>query len=246
MLIFRNAVFIAAIAGLCAGLVLAALQSFATVPLIMEAETYESSAPAHHHGHSTEASDESASGSHHHDEDAWAPADGIERFAYTALVNVVTGIGFALILVAASELAGGIAGWRPGLLWGLAGFAVFILAPGLGMPPELPAMPAGDLVARQSWWMATVLLTAGGLALIFFWRSLPLALLAIAMIVAPHVWGAPLPDSFETPVPADLHHRFVVASTMTNLLFWLVLGMAAGAARSRLNLGAPKTANGFA
>lgn len=246
MLVFRNAVFAAAIAGLCAGLVLAALQSFATVPLIMEAETYEGSAPAHEHGHSAEEAGDAASGGHHHDENAWAPDDGIERFAYTALVNVVTGIGFALILVAASELAGGIAGWRPGLLWGLAGFAIFTLAPGLGMPPELPAMPAGDLVARQIWWLATVLLTAGGLALILFWRSLPLALVAIAMIVAPHIWGAPLPASFETPVPADLHHRFIVASTITNLLFWLVLGMAAGTARNRLQLGAPKPANGFA
>ena len=31
--------------------------------------------------------------------------------------------------------------WRQGLFWGFAGFAVFTLAPGLGLPPELPAMP---------------------------------------------------------------------------------------------------------
>ena len=62
---------------------------------------------------------------------------------------MVTGIGFALVLVAVSEALGGIAGWRQGLVWGFAGFAVFTLAPGLGLPPELPAMPAADLVARQ-------------------------------------------------------------------------------------------------
>ena len=82
---------------------------------------------------------------HEHDEEAWAPADGFERFAYTALANVVTAIGFALMLVAVSELAGGIANWRQGVFWGFAGFAVFTLAPGLGLPPELPAMPAADL-----------------------------------------------------------------------------------------------------
>ena len=83
---------------------------------------------------------------HEHEEEAWAPADGFERFAYTALANIVTGIGFALILVAASEFAGGIANWRQGVFWGFAGFAVFTLAPGLGLPPELPAMPAADLL----------------------------------------------------------------------------------------------------
>ncbi len=241
MLIFRNAVFTAAIAGLFAGLFLAALQSFATVPLILQAETFEASAPDNGgHAQPDEGNVESD------EEETWAPADGAERIGYTVLANIVTGIGFALILVVASELAGGISGWRHGLLWGAAGFAVFTLAPGLGLPPELPAMPAADLAARQGWWIATVLMTAGGLALIAFWRSLPLALLAIAMIVAPHVWGAPLPDSFESPVPEALHHRFVVAVTVTSLMFWLALGMAAGVVRNRLQLASGEAANGLA
>ena len=41
MNLFRNAVFTAAIAGLFAGLVMTALQTFATVPLILQAETFE-------------------------------------------------------------------------------------------------------------------------------------------------------------------------------------------------------------
>ena len=81
---------------------------------------------------------------------AWAPADGFERSAFTALANVVTAIGFALLLVTASELSGGLTGWRQGVFWGLAGFAVFTLAPGLGLPPELPGMPAADLGRRSS------------------------------------------------------------------------------------------------
>lgn len=241
MHIFRNVVFTAAIAGLFAGLVFAALQAVVTVPMITEAETYEASAPADDHEGGSHGDD-----GHHHDEDAWAPEDGAERFVYTSLSNVVSAIGFALLLIVASELAGGLAGWRAGLMWGLSGFAVFTLAPGLGLPPELPAMPAADLVARQIWWIATVLLTAGGLALIVFGRSLSLALLAVAMIVAPHLWGAPLPDSFESPVPQALHHRFVVAVTITNLLFWVVLGLATAFVGGRLGLGVREPANGLA
>lgn len=234
----RNVVFIAALAGLVAGIVLAALQAYATVPLILQAETFENAGGGHEHA--VAPADAAAAAQapaqavpHEHNEEAWAPADGFERFAYTVAANVVSGIGFALILVAVSELAGGIAGWRQGLFWGFAGFAVFTLAPGLGLPPELPAMPAADLLDRQVWWIATVVATAAGLALMAFRRSVVFALIGVALIIAPHIVGAPQPATHESPIPADLHHDFVVATTLTNLLFWLVLGGVAGAIRSR-------------
>ncbi len=44
--------------------------------------------------------------------------------------------------------------------------------------------------------------------------------------MAPHIVGAPQPVSFETAIPEGLHHQFVVAVTMTNLVFWVVLGAA--------------------
>lgn len=230
MTVFRNVVFLAALAGLIAGTVMTGLQSFFTVPLILEAETYETAAPAHDHG-------AAAGAAHTHDEEGWVPSDGLERMAFTALANVVTAIGFALVLVVASEFAGGIAGWRQGLIWGLAGFAVFTLAPGLGLPPELPAMPVADLAARQEWWIFTVAMTAAGLALIAFPRRPWAALAGIALIVAPHAVGAPQPESHDSPVPENLHHRFVVATTLTSLLFWLVLGAATGALRRRFAAG---------
>ncbi|PZO82215.1 MAG: cobalt transporter [Mesorhizobium amorphae] len=233
MSIFRNVVFVAALAGLVAGLALAVVQSFTTVPLILQAETFEGAAPAHDHGTGA------AEAAHSHDDEGWAPADGFERFAYNVLANIVSGVGFALILVVASEFAGGIGGWRQGLFWGFAGFGVFTLAPGLGLPPELPAMPAADLWARQVWWVGTILATAAGLALIAFRRSAPLAILGVALIVAPHIIGAPQPDSFETAVPEALHHCFVVAVTVTNLVFWLMLGAGVGLFRSRFALGEP-------
>jgi len=230
-------VFAAAAAGLLAGLILAALQTYATVPLILQAETFEmSGAPAHDHGAVAEAAPAdtaAAAESHHHGGDAWAPADGFERFAYTLGINVVSGIGFALVLVAASEFAGGISSWRQGLIWGFAGFAVFTLAPGLGLPPELPAMPAADLVARQVWWIGTVAATAAGLALIAFSGNAPLSILGVALIVAPHIIGAPQPESHDSAVPESLHHQFVVATTVTNLIFWVALGGIVGLVRQR-------------
>ncbi len=234
MNIFRSAVFTAAAAGLLAGILLAALQTFATVPLILQAETFENAGGGHDHG-ATEAAPagEAAAAPDHHGEDAWGPQDGFERFAYTTGANIVSGFGFALLLVAASELAGGILSWRQGMMWGFAGFAVFTLAPGLGLPPELPAMPAADLFARQVWWIATVVATAGGLALVAFRGTPAASILGVALIVLPHIIGAPQPDSHESPVPADLHHQFVVAVTVTNLIFWVALGGMIGLVRQR-------------
>ena len=228
MNLFRSVVFIAALAGLVAGLAMTGLQAAFTVPLILQAEVFEGAAE---HGH------DAAAPAHEHEEEGWSPADGAERLAFTALANVVTGVGFALLLVVASELAGGLVGWRKGLIWGLAGFAIFTLAPGLGLPPELPAMPAADITARQVWWVLTASATAAGLALIAFRPSALLAALGIVLLVFPHLVGAPQPPSHETPIPPDLLHRFVVAVTMTNLVFWAVLGVLVGLFRPRFGKG---------
>ncbi|MDX8509982.1 CbtA family protein [Mesorhizobium captivum] len=263
MNLFRNVVFIAAIAGLVAGIVLACMQAYATVPLILKAEVYEKAGDGHHHDHAATSDNYAMSSAAPADntmssaapapteaaapaeDEDWAPADGFERFAFNVVANVVTGIGFALILVAVSEFAGGIGNWRQGVFWGLAGFAVFTLAPGLGLPPELPAMPAAELLPRQIWWVSTVAATAIGLGLIAFRKS-PLAILAVVLIVAPHIVGAPQPDSFETAIPEGLHHQFVVAVTVTDLVFWLVLGAVVGVVRGRFTGTATSLRDSFA
>jgi cobalt transporter subunit CbtA len=237
MSLFRTIVFVSGLAGLVAGLGLTGMQYAGTVPLILKAEVYEGQgATAAPHAHDAAAGQAAATHSHDaadaHEE--WAPADGFQRSAFTALANVVTAIGFALLLVTASELGGGLSGWRQGVFWGLAGYAVFTLAPGLGLPPELPGMPAADLAERQVWWIGTALATAAGLALLVFRRSLAWTVLGIGLIVAPHLVGAPKPDSFETAVPEGLLHDFVVAVAVTSLLFWVLLGGMAGYVRARL------------
>jgi cobalt transporter subunit CbtA len=234
----RSILFVAALAGLAAGVAMTLMQFFATVPLILEAETFETAAAVpHDHGAGAVEPHDHGTGvvapHDHGDGEEWAPADGFPRMSLTAAANLVTAIGFGLLLVAASEFAGGIASWRQGLVWGLAGFAVFTLAPGLGLPPELPGMPAAELGARQGWWIATVVLTAGGLALIAFGRGAWIGVAGAALLVLPHLVGAPQPVSHETAVPSELHHRFVVAVTVTNLVFWLALGLAVSLVRPR-------------
>jgi cobalt transporter subunit CbtA len=232
---FRNIVVVATLAGVIAGAGMTIAQHFATVPLILKAEIYEEGASAPDHGQAAvhEHEHDTAAAAHEHEHGGWQPSDGFERTFFSFLANILTGIGFALLLVATSELFGGIKDWRQGVFWGLAGFAAFTLAPGLGLPPELPAMPAGELGARQLWWTATALCTAIALGLMVYQRSLPAILAAIALLVAPHLIGAPQPASYESPIPEGLHHSFVVAVVLTTLLFWLLLGALAGLFRER-------------
>jgi len=228
---FRSIVVVAALAGAIAGLGMTLAQQLTTVPLILKAEVYEQGPEASAHDHGNAATAEA--GAHEHGDEGWSPADGVERTFFSALANVITGIGFALLLVAVSELFGGIGNWRQGLFWGLAGFTVFTLAPGLGLPPELPAMPAAELGARQLWWLAAALSTAIALGLLVYGRSAVAAIAAIVLLVMPHLIGAPQPVSYQSPIPEGLHHSFVVAVVLTTLLFWVLLGGLAGLFRGR-------------
>ncbi|WJR69013.1 CbtA family protein [Neorhizobium sp. CSC1952] len=243
MSLFRNIVLTAVIAGLVAGLLLTVLQSFSTVPLILQAETYENAGGAEAgHSHSHEAAPAAgaaapAAAEHSHGEEAWAPADGFERFIYTAAANILSAIGFGLVLIAISEALGGLKGWHGGLMFGMAGFLAVSLAPGLGLPPELPGMPAAELGPRQVWWISTAVCTAFGLGLLAYTRSVVFAVPAIVLLIAPHVVGAPLPPTHETAVPLELHARFVNAVYVTNLVFWAALGALAGVVRERFRAG---------
>ncbi len=204
MAVFRAIILAGALAGLICGLAMTGLQRIGTVPLILQAETYE-----HDHG----------------DEDhVWQPAEGFERTAYTALFNIVEWIGFGFLLTGAMVVSKRETGWREGFLWGLAGFICVLLAPSLGLPPELPGVPAPALEPRQLWWLLTAGATASGLALIVFKPSPPAAILAVVVICIPHLIGAPHLDHVETEVPETLSHQFTVAVTLTTFACWSLLG----------------------
>lgn len=238
---FRPIVFAAALAGLIVGLVITVAQQFGTVPLILAAEVYEKAAeeaavatPDTAEPAMLQAADgqsapistaaEPVVAEHEHSAEAWEPRDGFERNAYTALFNIVDWVGFGLLLTGAIVLMRRPIEWREGFLWGLAGFVAFVWAPSLGLPPELPGIPAAELGPRQVWWIGTVLATAISLGLVAFYRTPAAAVGAIVLFALPHVIGAPALESVETNVPETLSHQFSVAVILTTLLSWSLLG----------------------
>jgi cobalt transporter subunit CbtA len=244
MQMFRRLFIAAASAGLLSGLFVTLIHQVTTVPVILAAEVFEkaadeqapAAAPAADAAATPAAAStaDAATGESHegHDHGAmeWEPQDGFERTAFTVLADLLTGIGFSLLLIAGFAVSGRAVDWRQGVYWGLAGFAVFILAPGLGLPPEIPGTAAADLTARQIWWVATALLTAGGLGLLFYVKEpKPLwVIVALALIVLPQAIGAPQPDEYSSAAPEALAHRFVVATMIATLLFWAVVGALSG------------------
>ncbi len=155
--------------------------------------------------------------------------------------NVGTAIGFSLLLV-------GILTWRntvslpQGLLWGAVGFAVFFAAPSLGLAPEIPGAFAADLLDRQIWWIGTAIATAIGLGLLITVPGMPFKIAGAALLVIPHLIGAPHPEVMGGAAPQELADRFVVASAVANAVFWLALGLISAGAYLLLNRKQPSEA----
>lgn len=221
---FSRLILCALFAGLITGLILSVIHLFTVTPLIQAAEHYEIA----------EASDH---GSHEHGDVTWSPEEGAERTFYTFASSVSGAIGFAAILLGLmSQLQlQGITKLSPvkGALWGLAGFIAFFAAPGIGLPPEIPGVEAVTVEHRQAWWLLTVIAVAIGICILAF-SPLKFKAAGLISIALPYVIGAPQVDGVEFvhPDPAaieallELHQQFIVASSISNLCFWLVLGVA--------------------
>jgi len=219
---------ISIVAGLVAGIIVSGVQMLRVVPLIQKAETYEQATPTAAHTHGAAAQD-----GHTHNDAAWAPDSWLERMAFTLLANVLTAVGFALLLNAALAIYGRPIGFKQGVIWGLAGFAVFALAPAVGMPPELPGMQAAELFERQAWYFGTIAGTGAGLALIVFSIFWPLRALGAILILVPHIIGAPHPAELSGNTPPELAAMFVIASLATTAVLWIVLGGISGYLQAR-------------
>ena len=128
------------LAGLLAGLIVAALQHVTTTPLILKAETYEAAlalkAPTLAafdgeakiilaHGPAGDAPG--------HDHAEWKPQDGFQRTLFTSAVTIATAIGFAGLLLAGMIAAGDTIDQRNALVWGACGFLALGLAPAMGL-----------------------------------------------------------------------------------------------------------------
>ncbi len=214
---------IALLAGVAAGLVVTAVELLWTVPIILDAEVYE-----HFGGILPEGGFEVAKAQMLADDAAAGASESIwQRHGITAIANVLLGVGAALVLSGLFNLLGH-AGLKRGLLWGLGAFLVVAAAPALGLPPELPGTIAAELSARQSWWLATAALTAAGLAAFAYGPSWPWKIAGLALIAAPHVYGAPHPEVYDAVAPVALEHEFIAASLFSSAVFWVVLGLGVG------------------
>ncbi|MCP4333197.1 MAG: hypothetical protein GY785_11120 [Gammaproteobacteria bacterium] len=232
-MIFSRIIYSAILVGLVTGVLLSSLQIASLNPIIFAAEAYELDA-----GEAAvdKGGDAHSDHAHEHGEGAWAPADGLERTAYTFLANILLSTGFAAMMLALMNLPWltrkRSISWSQGSLWGLAGFVVMFLAPALGLPPEIPGVTAAPLEHRQIWWLLSALSVAIGLG-IFAFTTVRIKALGLLFLVIPYVVGAPHVDGpmFHHPDPnaaqalVYLHQQFVVISGITSLIFWLILGL---------------------
>ena len=216
---FQKIFFAAVVSGVIAGLFATAVQSVRVIPQIFEAEKLERREPVPipqtHEDHPEEEG-------------------GLARLALTLVSNVVSAIGFALLLVGCFALYGEV-DWRRGILWGVGGFIVFALAPAVGLPPELPGSPAAPLPHRQVWWILTVAGTASGLSLLAFKPGALFKALGVALIILPQVIGAPHPEAGGGSPPQALMGSFIPTALAASAAFWVVLGLCAGYFFGRLS-----------
>ena len=234
-------------AGIAVGLIVAILQHVTLVPLILEAEKYEDGKLTVQHKHTqalptdigaqvaialpavigaAQAHDEKPAAAKAEEESPW-------RAVFTFIATTLTAVGFALLLTGAYAVSGRPVDAREGLLWGMAGFAAFALAPAFGLPPELPGAVAAELTMRQVWWTATMAATAVGIGLLVFMPRAWTIALAVVLLVAPHLIGAPHPHEGAGVVPPELAAAFAARSLGANAVLWALLGLATGALYAR-------------
>ena len=218
------------VAGFVAGLFAAALHFFLVQDLILQSELYETgeevhfqqAAPQAGHGDAAQVGHDHAS----HDHDT-SDAGALSRNALTWLFAGVIYAGYGLMLAAAYQLArllGFEVTLARGVLWGLAGFVTFQMAPAMGLAPNLPGTVSADITDRQIWWFGTMVATGAGFALIAYGRSLGLVALAVLLIALPHVIGAPALDTFYGVAPPEIAATFATRVLGIGLAAWVVLG----------------------
>ncbi len=224
--LFTSAVF----AGLIAGLIAVLLQFTLMQSLILEGEEYETGNKSHFGGvlvlnEALEASGEAAT------EVAEEPENLLKRYSLAFFVQFIVFVGWGLIMVAGFAVAdrfGRKVTVKDGLLWGIAGFTAVHMLPGIGLAPELPGTPAAELELRQLWWVTTVIAAVLGLALIAYGRGAIFVVVGLALLIAPHLIGAPRLDGYAGLAPPELSGEYVARSLAVSMAVWAVLGLAAG------------------
>lgn len=248
-MIFQRLIWASLVAAVLVGSVQSGVQQWQAVPIIHAAEVYEgqkAEAPAAPVAALPHAHAEGIAPDHAHGAaEEWAPADGVERNAWTWVANVLHAFSMALLVFAVM----GICLWRGtamrsvslGLLVAAAGWLSFHFWPSLGLHAEIPGMDAARLGSRQGWWV----LAAGSAALACVslaglrgpWRwAAAAAWLAFPFVVgAPHISADPL-AGFSGEAQSQLRElgtQFIWATTWLSLSFWAAMGLVCGAAFQR-------------
>jgi len=212
--ILISAIFAGAAAGLFAGI----LQLIFVQPVLLHAELYESGELVHFGG--------TANSAH-----PALPGFDVMRDGLSLIFTMLIYTGYALLMIAMMNIAeerGAQIDGRWGIIWGVAGFVAFHLAPGFTLAPEVPGVAAADVTARQVWWFATVISAAIAMWLLAFGGNWAMWGAAAVLLMAPHLIGAPEPDSFTGPVPTEIGALFAARALGVGLAAWVLLGCFAG------------------
>lgn len=207
-------------AGAAAGLITALLQLVFVQPVLLHAELYEGGDLVHFGAEAVSA----------HPDLPGLFADPV-RDALSIVFTMLTYTGYGLVMVALMSLAerqGHAVSARSGILWGLAGFITFHFAPGLTLAPEVPGVAAADVGLRQIWWSITVAAAGIAMWLIAFGGNAVSYAIAALLLLAPHVIGAPEPESFSGPVPTEIGALFAARAFGVGMAAWVLLGAFAG------------------
>jgi len=205
-------------AGAAAGLIAALLQLVFVQPVLLHAELYETGELVHFGGAAVSAHPE-------------LPGFDLMRDSLSIVFTMLTYTGYALVMVALMSVAegkGAEINGRTGLIWGLAGFITFHFAPGLTLAPEVPGVAAADVADRQIWWTATVATAGVAMWLIAFGSNKISYVIAAALLLLPHLIGAPEPDSFSGPVPTEIGALFAARAFGVGMVAWALVGSFAG------------------
>ncbi|MGA8170211.1 MAG: CbtA family protein, partial [Methylocystis sp.] len=98
----------------------------------------------------------------------------------------------------------------------------------LGLAPQLPGAAETDLLARQLWWTGTAAATGVGLFALLRRDEFIAKVFGAALLVTPHILGAPQAATPESTVPAELAARFAASSLTTQAIMWALAGALVG------------------
>ena len=247
-MVFQRLIWTALATAVVVGSVQTGVQRWQAAPLILAAEVYEeqkAEAPAPAKTPAAHAHAEGAAPhEHEHQQGAakeWEPENGAERIGWTWVANVLHAFSMALLVFAVMGVwlylrGSAVASLRLAGLVAAAGWLSFHVWPSLGLHAEVPGMEAAPLHARQIWWVLAVASAASASAVAGFARASWRWLVAAALLALPFLVGAPQLHGdalagFSPEAHAALEQlgaRFVRATTLVALSFWVSMGVVGG------------------